>query len=294
MVEGVFLHEMAHQLQYAVAGGHAAAHAHGPDFSAACERVGVPHEFRLPFVCIDEVSERMAAMRKAQSDNPVLRRVEKLQALIANPGTKEEQAAAVSLLEGILRKHNVDALREALPIGRWLVATGKTHGTVERKIASLVSRLSPVRFLYFRSPRLTDDGHECVIEFWGRKEHLAYAEYLYGCLGAFLEAQKAPRGVNSLTWRGNLLREIALRLAPLENEALASDSASKALIVTHEQAIEREWKKFNPRIRTTAAYAPKRLAGHLAREAKLKAAGFILRKPVEKPRGKTLLLKPGV
>jgi len=294
IVEGVFLHEMAHQLQFTLAGGRADAAIHGPDFAAACERVGVPHEFRVPFVSIGEISDRMTAMRRAEGDDPVLRRVEKLQALIANPGTLEEQAAAVRLLEGILRKHNVEALREALPIGRWLVATGKTHGTIERKVASLVSRLAPVRFLYFRAPRLVDGGHECVLEFWGRREHLAYAEYLYGCLRGFLEAHKAPRGVNPLTWKGNLLREIAARLAPLENEALASDSATKALVVAHEKAIEQEWKRFNPRIRTTAAYAPKRLAGHHAHEAKRKAAAFVLRKPVDKPRGRTLLLKSGV
>lgn len=293
VVEGVFLHEMAHQLQRHAPAPRRAGGAHGLSFALACERIGVPHEFRDAFSRLEDIQARFVDQRRMEARDTTLRRLEKLRALIESPGTPAEQETATRLLEALMKGANVEELRRAQPIGRWLLATGKVNATVEKDVCGLICRLAPVTYVTWRRPTVLRVGLERVFEFWGRREHLAYAEYLWDCLWRFVEASSAPAGVNPLTWRRNLVYGIAARLAPIGTDALATSAEERALVVANDAALERAYRGLHPRVGRGRGIAPGALADDAAAELGARAAEFTLRRPVEgsreRARGRLLL-----
>lgn len=172
IVVEVLKHEMAHQYVHEALGIRDET-PHGPEFRAACERLGV--------------DARASGTPRAESggvEGRIVERIARLLALAESPNEHEAQAAALAA-QRLMLKHNIDIA--ARSDGRSYVFRhlGEPTGRVsesERIVAMILGRHYFVEVIWVPVYRPLEQKRGSVLEICGSRENVEMAEYVYAFL----------------------------------------------------------------------------------------------------------------
>jgi len=183
IVLNVLKHEMAHQYvdEYLGRGGEKA---HGPIFKKACEKLGLPPEFRSAGGDIQAMIRNFARPEPGTRESGVRVRVEKLLSL-AQSANEHEAMAAMRKANALIRKYNLD-LRESGQQSRYgyhiINQRVKRLDLIKKTIAAILLDHFFVDVVYASLYDAEDLETYKTIELLGTKENLVLARYVYDFL----------------------------------------------------------------------------------------------------------------
>lgn len=188
----ILKHEMSHQYVDQILGrGHEPPH--GPAFQEACNRLGVHPLFRRSQ---GEIPRFNPDSRRADHNNPMIARIEKLLAL-ASSANEHEAALAMSKAGELMRRHNLQKMvdhgfRTPDESGHeydfLVIASGRQrHSRHQIHLAALLQEYFYVRTINYSLYDPKTQQEQRVLELLGRRENLEVAEYVYH----FMEDQLA-------------------------------------------------------------------------------------------------------
>ena len=244
VVVEVLKHEMAHQFVHEVLGERESAH--GPAFSAVCERLGIdPRSRGLP-----------AEKQHTPETRRVLERVEKLLALAQSQNQHEAEAAAAAA-QRLMLKHNLTVSGgEALSYSfRHL---GRITGRVtewERRLGNILNQHFFVEVIWVPAFRRDEQKRGSVLEAIGSAENLDMAEYAYEFLARTAERlwqeHKRQQGVSGnrdrLTYYAGVMSGFAQKLA-----TQAKEHRAHGLVWVPQAALQGYTRKRHPYLRTVS------------------------------------------
>ncbi|MBW2466511.1 MAG: DUF2786 domain-containing protein [Deltaproteobacteria bacterium] len=179
-VINVLKHEMAHQYVHEPL-NRKMEQAHGPGFSAACERLGVLHPFNT---ASGDSPKILTGSNMHSQDEEYNKRINKVRKILSLAGSSNENeaAAAMSKANSLIRKYNLERLArvESAQYRYEIKNTGKKRlHVIERRIASLLMDFFYVDVVY---SELFDAGkaeYYKTIELLGSLENVTFAGYVY-------------------------------------------------------------------------------------------------------------------
>ncbi len=170
VVVEVLKHEMAHQYVQEVLGATEEA-AHGPEFRATCERLGV-----------DARASGVPTAQTGGAEGRIVERIARLLALAESANEHEAQAAALAA-QRLMLKHNVESVTR--PSGYVFRHLGTPTGRVtesERIVAMVLGRHYFVEVIWVPVYRPLEQKRGSVLEICGSPDNVAMAEYVYSFL----------------------------------------------------------------------------------------------------------------
>lgn len=183
IVVNVLKHEMAHQYvdEYL---GRGSEKAHGPFFKTACEKLGVPPEFRSAGGDIRAMIGNFTRPETGNRATGMRARVEKLLSL-AQSTNEHEALAAMRKANTLIRKHNLD-LRDSGQQSRYgyhiINHRVKRLDLVKKTIAAILLDHFFVDVVYAGLYDAEDHETYKTIELLGTRENLVLARYVYDFL----------------------------------------------------------------------------------------------------------------
>jgi hypothetical protein len=272
-------HEIAHQVVHELFGETGAAE-HGPAFTEACRRLGIPAT----------ATRRLSD--SAAGGPPILRRIEKLLAL-GQSANRHEAERALAKAQELMLKHNVSEPPAERP-GYSLCIVGPAYRRTPSHIWWITRILADFYFVQFISRVHREaDGRSCsVLELYGRSDNLPMAEYVFyfllhegdRCWRRYAAGCRPSRGSGPRLSFLKGLYDGVWRTLRVQRRMLADELA---LVWHGDPQLEHFFRERNPRVvsrkRRSTVHADAHAAGRAAGEKLRIHAG--LRAPRERPGG---------
>lgn len=239
----VLKHEMAHQYVTEVLGERAET-AHGPRFTAVCERLGIDGAA----TGMPEAKEPDEALRKVGD------RIARLLALAESPNIHEAEAA-MAAAQRLLLKHNLDLRNARVAQGYvWKhlgVPTGRTT-EAERVLSLLLGKHFFVDAIWVPVYRPREGKRGSVLEICGSPSNVAIAEYVHGYLlgtaARLWREHKIEHGIRGDRDRRTFLAGVMTGMS--EKLSRESERAAEAgLVWVADGDLSRFFRKRHPHVR---------------------------------------------
>lgn len=254
----ILKHEMAHQLVTDTVGS---AKPHGPEFVAACRKLGVAD---WAVSASGELPEKLAIWREratSPEEERLLQRVEKLLAL-AGSSNEHEALLAMQRVQEMYAKYNIERLRRqgaSDMVYLMLHSRKKRTDAVQSMIASILAEHFFVKVIHGRLYDARDVTHYAVMELMGTRENVLMAEYVHGFLTQQTQSlwrayQKRGTGKSGRrSYMLGVLSGFAEKLAAMKKpkaEPTPEEKESVALMRVADQEVEGFVKRRHPRLVT--------------------------------------------
>jgi hypothetical protein len=182
-VEGILRHEMAHQYCHEVLLAHE--RPHGERFKVACERLGVPQEFRGATVNLQETVLDWKTQKQDEESEKLFSKVQKLLAL-ATSSNEHEALLAMNKVREIYAKYNLDKYchgdqeqSKSNMAHIFLSHKKKRIEAHQDKIAGILVGHFFVKVIFSRDFDAKTLQEYKSIELIGTRENVLMAEYVY-------------------------------------------------------------------------------------------------------------------
>ncbi len=230
----VLKHEMAHQMVtdiYRVNDGH------GEYFRAACERLGVSHEFRG---AKGNLRRPLADFRKQEPASEGSRMLEKVRKLLSLAQSQNENEAFLAMRKAneLIEKYNIDRMEQNRASGYVYAVIHHKKKRIEnyqRRICDILRDHFFVHVVYSRLFDAADCQSYKTIELLGTSENVVIAEYVYYFLMNQMEmlwkihSRTNGRSRNKRSYRLGLLRGLHDKLDAEARERKACYGEERAL-----------------------------------------------------------------
>ena len=252
IVVHVLKHEMAHQM---VTDLFHSADGHGEYFQAACERLGVPLEFRG---AKGDLRRPIADFRSQEMESEGSRMLEKVRKLLSLAQSENENESFLAMRKAneLIEKYNIDRVEQDRTSGCVYAIINHKRKRIEnyqRRICNILKEHFFVDIVYSYLFDAKDCQEYKTIELLGTSENVAIAEYVYYFLMHQMEIlwkvhlRTNGDGVsrNKRSYRLGLLRGLHDKLdrearerKACYGEGLSHEKSMSALICSRDSALE--------------------------------------------------------
>lgn len=251
---GVLRHELAHQYSIEVLGIY---DGHGEAFHKACERVGVPYEFRTSALDLQTTSLDWRIRDLEKVENPKLIKMQKLLSL-ANSSNSHEAELAMQKAQSLnaqffIDSQNADKLEY---VSLKLKGKCKIISFQDKQILHLLQR----HFFVFPLISLEFDQQDKrdykIMEIWGTPDHVLMAEYVYCFLKNFLNNSHSFQGTEKRSFERGLLDGFINKLDLQVKISTPDSPLSKALILSQSNSkLSKYLKSIHSNLKSSRASA---------------------------------------
>ncbi len=252
IVVHVLKHEMAHQM---VTDLFHSADGHGGHFQEACERLGVPPEFRG---AKGDLRRPMADFRRREMESEGSRMLEKVRKLLSLAQSENENEAFLAMRKAneLIEKYNIDRVEQERASDCVYAIINHKKKRIEnyqRRICGILKGHFFVDVVYAGLFDAADCEVYKTIELLGTSENVAIAEYVYYFLMNQMEIlwrvhlRGNGKGVsrNKRSYRLGLLRGLhdkldreALERKACYGEGMSHEKSMSALICSRDRTLE--------------------------------------------------------
>ncbi|MDR2459885.1 MAG: DUF2786 domain-containing protein [Deltaproteobacteria bacterium] len=258
-VLGILGHELAHQLvSYKYPEAYLREPSHGPTFQKICKELELDPYYTTASVDLlhgeGTPPTPFGKRRKEALEHPVLIKVKKLLAL-ASSAESFEAAAALSAVERLLMKHNLELpldFETESPFERWQIFIGKRVTARDSLIAGILIEFFFVESIFGWHYDIKELENRMHLDIIGKPMNLAMAEYVWYFMvercqalweaykpQAKLMGEKGIRAKNIFTV--NLLNAFRAKMRQEKDQGAQYTTTGETALV---EANERELKKF--------------------------------------------------